>query len=279
MSLEERQVNVKALGLSFNCSSQNHLLNDCSSKSTCRINICNQRHNTLLHREKTAPMSNSVNFCNKQQARTNDEAEVFTTKVNCSAMVQVVPVTVHSLSQKQTVNALLDSGRTSSFMSPQLSKMLELKPMETSDVIIREFNSQKNYSIKTVQFQISDANDSEHFKCQNILVVEDFQLPKVKGHPTDIIRKYPNLNEISLTTLADLQVEVLIGCDLYSLIVARSVKESPPNAPTTVETKLGWSIAGTHPIEMSMESFFCQQCESRDAEQYLTPQQNLMVFA
>ena len=150
-----------------------------------------QRHNTLLHREKTAPKSNSVTFCNKQQARTNDEAEVFTTKANCSAMVQVVPVTVHSLSQKQTVYALLDSGSTSSFMSPQLAKMLELKPMETSDVIIGGFNSQKNHSTKSVQFQISDANDSERFNCQNILVVENFQLPKLKEHPTDIIRKYP----------------------------------------------------------------------------------------
>ena len=154
-------------------------------------------------------------------------------------MVQVVPVTVHSLSQKQIVYALLDSGSTSSFMSPQLAKMLELLPMETSDVFIRRFNSQKNHSTQTVQFQISDANNSEGFNCQNILVVEDFQLPKLKEHPTDITRNYPHLNEITLTTLADLQVEVLLGCDLYSLIVARSVKEGPPNAPTAVETKLG----------------------------------------
>ena len=96
--------------------------------------------------------------------------------------------------------------------------------MVTSDVIKRGFNSQKNYSTKTVQFQISDANDSERFNCQNILVVEDFQLPKLKEHPTDIIRKYPHLNELTLTTLADLRVEVFIGCDLHSLIVARSVK-------------------------------------------------------
>ena len=146
MSPEERHINVKALGLCLNCLSQNHLLKDCLSKSTCRVNNCNQRHNTLLHREKTAPKSNSLSFCNKQQARTNGEAEVFTRKVNCSAMVQVVPVTVHSLSQKQIVYALLDSGSTSSFMSPQLAKMLELLPMETSDVIIRRFNSQKNHS-------------------------------------------------------------------------------------------------------------------------------------
>ena len=49
---------------------------------------------------------------------------------------------------------------------------------------------------------------------------------------------------MTLATLANLQVEVLIGCDLYSLIVARSVKEGPPNAPTAMEPKLGWFIAG-----------------------------------
>ena len=71
-----------------------------------------------------------------------------------------------------------------------------------------------------------------------------------------------------MTTLADLQVEVLIECDLYSLIVAKSVKEGQPNAQTAVETKLGWSIAGPFPIETSLETFFCQQCESRDEDLY-----------
>ena len=138
MSPEERHVNVKALDFCFNCCSQNHLVKDCLSKSTCRINNCNQRHNTVPHRVKTALKSSSVNFCNKQQqARTNDAAEVFATKTNCSAIVHVVPVTVHSLSQKQTVYALLDSGSISSFMSPQLVKRFGLKPMETSDVIKR----------------------------------------------------------------------------------------------------------------------------------------------
>ena len=74
-------------------------------------------------------------------------------------------------------------------MSPQLAKKLELKHMETSSVAIRGFNSQKNQSTRTVQFQISAANNSQRFSCQNILIVEDFQLPKLKEHATDIIRK------------------------------------------------------------------------------------------
>ena len=135
-----------------------------------------------------------MNFCNKQQARTNDEGEVFATKASCSAMVQVVPGTKHSLSQKQTVYALLDSGSTSSFMSTQLAKRLELKPMESSDVIRRGFYSPNNHSTMTVHFQILDANDSGRFSCQNILVVEDFELPKLKEDPTDIIKKYHHLN-------------------------------------------------------------------------------------
>ena len=106
-------------------------------------------------------------------------------------MVQVVPITEHSLSQKQTVYEIVDSGNTSSFMSPQLPKRLDLKTMETSDVTIREFNSQKNPSTKTVQFQVSDADYSERFNYPNVLVVEEFQLPKLTEHPTYIIRKYP----------------------------------------------------------------------------------------
>ena len=153
-------------------------------------------------------------------------------------------------------------------MPPQMTIWLELKPMDTSDVTIRGFNSQKNHSTKTVHFQIYEANDFEPFNCQNILVIEDFQLPKLKEHPTDFIREYPHLNRITLTTLTKLQVEVLIGCDLYSLIVARCVREGPPNAPTAVETKLGWSIARAHPTETSIETFVCQQCENKDEDLY-----------
>ena len=53
--------------------------------------------------------------------------------------------------------------------------------METSDVTMRGFNCQNNHSTKTVQFQILYANDSERFNCQHFLVVEDFQLPKLKA--------------------------------------------------------------------------------------------------
>ena len=140
------------------------------------MNNCNQRHIILLHREETALKSKSVNFCHKQHVRTNDDVEVFTTKAKFSAMVQVVSVTKDSLSPNQPVYALLDCGNTGSFMSPQLAKRLELKLMETSGVIIRGFNSRKNHSTKTVLIKIFDSTDSERFNCQNILVVEDFQL-------------------------------------------------------------------------------------------------------
>ena len=43
-----------------------------------------------------------------------------------------------------------------------------------------------------------------------MLVIENFKLPKLKKHPTDIISKNPHLNEETLTTLTNLQVEVLI---------------------------------------------------------------------
>ena len=38
------------------------------------------------------------------------------------------------------------------------------------------------------------------------------------------------------------------GCDRCSLEVVKSVKEGPPNGPTAVETQLGWSMVGPHPI-------------------------------
>ena len=60
---EERHVNAKTPGLCFNCLSW---LKVCLSKSTSRMINCHQRPNTLFHRVKTTPESNSVKFCDKQ---------------------------------------------------------------------------------------------------------------------------------------------------------------------------------------------------------------------
>ena len=151
----------------FHMVEPNHQLEDCLSESMCIIDNCNQRHNTLLRIEKSTPKSISVNFWDKKQAKMNEEAEVCTTRANYSAIVQVVPVIVASFSQKQTVSGLLVSGSTSSFVSHQLAKTLALKPMETSDVTIRGFKSQKNHFTNTVQFPIAWAvvNDSQLFNC------------------------------------------------------------------------------------------------------------------
>ena len=70
MSIEGTHVSARTLGLCFNCMSRTHQLKDCLPKPTCGISDFSQRQITLLHWEKTAAKSGSVNVCDKQRART-----------------------------------------------------------------------------------------------------------------------------------------------------------------------------------------------------------------
>ena len=173
---KKRHVNARTLGLCFNCLSQSHQLKDGLSKATFRMTNETIATTYFFTEKKQRPSPTQLTFAtNSRQERTTRSKSSQQKRI-----IQVVPVTVDSLSPNQPIYALLDNGNTGCFMSPQLAKRLELKHMETSDVTMRGFNSRKNSSIKTVPFHISDTTDSERFNCQNIMVVDDFHLTNLK---------------------------------------------------------------------------------------------------
>ena len=49
LTVEECLKLVKQKRFCFNCLSNSHLIKDCKSKVSCRIDSCNKRYQTLLH--------------------------------------------------------------------------------------------------------------------------------------------------------------------------------------------------------------------------------------
>ena len=67
--------------------------------------------------------------------------------------------------------------------------------------------------------------------------------------------------------LNNLNVEALLGCDMYALIIAREIREGNTEQPIAVRSRLGWTVAGPNQhCTPTNDVYFCQTCESHDQQ-------------
>ena len=59
--------------------------------------------------------------------------------------------------------------------------------------------------------------------------------------------RWPHLIDLDLTSVCRGPVEVILGTDVFKLIVPREVVEGPPGTPCAVRTLLGWTLTGHVP--------------------------------
>ena len=259
-SPEERQMTTRNSGLCFNCLNKDHRIANCPSKKNCQYTNCNKRHNTLLHRDfqvagNSSHLSGSRRFrtvnrnqppeeSNKGPSYSENSASVHLTQEestnNClqrntdaenyrtethrpAATLQILPINLHNQHRSTAVYALLDSGSTSSFLTKNIAEKLKLTPKTTTTLKIKGFNATQTMNSTVVDLQLSDIEDRETHNWRNVYIVDNDQLPTVKEHPKQIADKYGHLKDIKMPQLNNLNVEALLGCDMYALIIAREI--------------------------------------------------------
>ena len=94
-----------------------------------------------------------------------------------------------------------------------------------------------------VDLQLSDIKTRGTDKWTNVYVVDIDQLPTVKEQPKQIADKYGHLRDIQMPQLNNLNVEALLGCDMYALIIAREIREGNTQQPIAVRSCHGWTVA------------------------------------
>ena len=266
---------------------------------------CNKRHNTLLHRDfqiagssshLTGRQGFSTNNRNQpleashdkspshkgttasvhvtQKVSTNNcsqrntEAENYRTEtLQPAATLQISPINLHNQHRSTAVYALLDSGSTSSFLTKNIAEKLKLTPKTTTTLKIKGFNATQTINSTVVDLQLSDIENRETHKWRNVYIVDNDQLPTVKEHPKQIADKYGHLRDIHMPQLNNLNVEALLGCDMYALIIAREIREGNTEQPIAVRSRLGWTVAGPNQhCTPTNDVYFCQTCESHDQQ-------------
>lgn len=240
MNVNDRRKLVNSNRLCFNCFRNGHAAKGCRSAHKCFK--CKRNHHTLLHLEEST-YNNDDRPMSEQVESTSHICTNNLTVFLQTAAVQVIDDTGKS----HQVRALLDSGSMSNFMSTALAKRLSNKMTNTNICIagIGQRESNINRSVEaTVSSNVQQFSMKMHF-----LVIDSptAELPTVKVDTT----KW-NINNV---VLADPlfhtpgPIDIVIGCEAYWLVHCPEKLSIGPNHPSLINTKFGWTLAGSVPIK------------------------------
>lgn len=237
LSLENKLSEVLKLNLCSNCLRRGHDASTCRL-GTCRL--CNEKHNTLLHKKE-----NNCNNNLKNKTENNNPPVSMSVRSTGQVLLGTALVKVTNPENKNTYHAraLLDAGSQSSFMTEKLKRKLGTINRDSDSIIISGINN--------VHVPITDRCDitvrsltsafSTNLKC---LVV-----PEITGQLPNVTVNVSNLN-LPDVDLADpnffdpSDIDMLLGADIFYDILLTGKFRLGPNMPVLQSTKLGWIVAG-----------------------------------
>ena len=254
---------VKTLKLCYNCLSNGHVLDQCTSKGTCFTKDCHDRHHTTLHKyyvptvqppkkpnvpadtgiaAAKGPVTNSVGN-QVVPVTTMGKYSASTKKV----FLQIVQVTVHAGDQSCSTFALLDNGSESTLLREDLQQKLGLKG-ELVDVTVGTFKDDPEFMrFYDVNFDIKSMDGKNCFKVEGGLVVptERFHMPERPRLKECADNDYfTHLDGIHLDAVKSSDIGLLIGGDVPEALLTDDVRYGRRDQPLAVLTKFGWTLFG-----------------------------------
>ena len=254
-------------GRCLKCFRRNHVAKECTSKVKCRK--CSEGHNTHLHeyyqdRKKAQqkaylagrlePSSDDEyhdGFTSEQdmlaaERRSEDHANLYrasTPQPIAQATLPMIPVTLRNGKKTMRVNALLDSGATSSLMSQEICDELGLEgPKFKSQValacdLVAELDKMK------VSCNIVIPNHGERIlhACAVKNAVGDLE----SLDWNQIKQSYAHLSSVPFPEHLPGQVQLLLGVNEWDLILPLEMPlHGKEGDPVAYITRLGWTACG-----------------------------------
>ncbi|XP_029159528.1 uncharacterized protein LOC114931578 [Nylanderia fulva] len=235
-TVNERKAFVETNKLCYNCLG-NHLVSRCQSKKNCLT--CDARHHTTLHEATTSSPAAEVTtrattLTTTLQDRDHKAVLLATARLNIA----------DRYGSPHVVRALIDQCSEVSIISEALAQRLRL-PRVSTDLSIFGIGGTRSGSArgKVTLHVTSDVTNAE-------LRVVAFVLPRIslqQGSVSREERSWPHLNGLQLADLRFLDddpAELLLGAEVYSLILEEGLRKGDSRMPIAQQTSLGWILSG-----------------------------------
>uniref|UniRef100_A0A8D8M962 Peptidase aspartic putative domain-containing protein n=1 Tax=Cacopsylla melanoneura TaxID=428564 RepID=A0A8D8M962_9HEMI len=237
MSIEQRIEHAKQSNLCYNCLKVGHNKDKCFSKNNCKV--CNERHNSLLHRygptpspqlEQAPSASATVGVCNKQLK-------------NLAVLPTAVIMVRCENGEMLPARVLLDSGSKLNFISEELVQQLKLKKRRNPHSLsgIGDKLSSANFSVEcSILSRISSYQTAGEF-----LVLEKI----TRNLPSSSLDWDGSNLPFDKELMADPEfhesrkIDMLMGCELFSQII-KGNKVNQSDGIFWMDSEFGWICCG-----------------------------------
>ncbi|UYV73009.1 hypothetical protein LAZ67_10001506 [Cordylochernes scorpioides] len=268
LSLDDRIKFVRSKNLCINCLGVNHYANNCKITSTCKV--CNRKHHTTLHhynyQRRQGPISTTEHQANTSEEQNQHQTVNHTVLSNNTSILETniflstaLIKVFNSNNDELMCRALIDSGAQKSLITKTLADKLNIT-QEHTKVKISGFNSTMQSQVnKIIKVKLSSIYD--HFKFETkALIVKDLsnKIPNFYTHNP----VWPHLNNLKLADpefYIPRPIDIIIGADLYLDLVEPGLIKGPRDAPSAMNSKLGWIISGRSNMPNNTTSTSIQQ--------------------
>lgn len=232
-----------------NCLGSKHHIGQCLSNTLCRK--CNRKHQTLLHFDappsvpvSTSPTETSPNISislpTAESSTVNLLSQIQTTVLLSTAIIDIRDARgiYHS------IRALFDSASQCLFISNNCCNKLGLTrknlPLDIHGVG-QSFSQAKQSVLSTIKPKESN---------EPVISLDFVVLPQIcsdmpcKTIPFDKFSKFANLKLADPTFNISRPVDVLLGADVFAIIMKGGSSSSSLSEPVALDTIFGWIVMG-----------------------------------
>ena len=119
------------------------------------------------------------------------------------------------------------------------------------------------------------ANPTNPFTVSQARTVESLNLPKISIEMSKEKNRWPHLADLPLPPVKDVDITVLLGADVFDLIVPLEIRTGPKGTPRAVRTALGWTATSRLPVSSDINTVTAMKVHIATPEEDLSHQVQL----
>ena len=220
--------------LCFICLDNSHIASKCTSNYTCKK--CEGRHNiSICTKDFKNDHQNSNGSQNSQDSQNqnlhqndNQTTTTFANNVN-NILLQTACADIVSIENgcSKKVHILFDSGAQRSYITKELQKSLNLKPLRVERIVLNVFGKEGGeiMNVDVVKLKVETVTDK--------IFMEALCIPTISARLSNqnsqyvLSQNYPHLQGLSIansSSKTSFDVDLLVGLDFYSSFITGNVQ-------------------------------------------------------